>query len=103
MIFAHLFLAGCTSTHYVASATYSPTKPENVEMLFQEPNRPYEVIAFVESKTVFLWDTPEKMISQCRDEAAQTGADAVIFSNTGKWSGMPGVPGVAAGRAIKWK
>lgn len=95
--------SGCASTHYVASAKYNATNPETVEMLFQEPSRPYEVIAFVEAKTVFLWDTPEKMMSQCREEAAKVGADALIFSSTGKWSGMPGVPGVASGRAIKWK
>jgi hypothetical protein len=98
-----LGLKACTSMHYVAPTNFIASKPELVEMLFQEPSRAYEVIAFVEAKTVFIWDTPEKMMSQCREEAAKVGADAVIFSSTGKWSGMPGIPGVAAGRAIKWK
>jgi len=96
-------LIACTSVHYVAPGNFTATKPELVEMLYQEPSRPYEVIAFVEARTVFIWDTPEKMMSECREEAAKVGADAIIFSSTGKWSGMAGSPGVAAGRAIKWK
>ena len=96
-------LNACTSVHYVAPTNHIASTPQSVEMLFQEPSRAYEVIAFVEAKTVFIWDTPEKMMSQCREAAAKVGADAVIFSSTGKWSGMAGVPGVAAGRAIKWK
>lgn len=96
-------LTGCASTHYVGSTKYAPTSPDTVETLFQEPTRQYEVIAFVEAKTVTIFDKPEGLMKQCREQAAKVGADAVIFSSTGKWSGMPGVPGTAAGRAIKWK
>ena len=76
-------LIACTSVHYVAPGNFTATKPELVEMLYQEPSRPYEVIAFVEARTVFIWDTPEKMMSECREEAAKVGADAIIFSSTG--------------------
>jgi hypothetical protein len=103
-VFAFILVSvGCASTHYVASSKYPPKPVESVATLFQEPSRPYEVIAFVEAKTVTIFDTPEKMMLQVRQQAAAVGADAVIFNSTGKWSGMMGVPGVAAGRAIKWK
>ena len=93
----------CVSSHYVAAKKYPPRPVESIEALFQEPSRPYEVIAFVEAKTVTIFDTAEKMMLQARQQAAAAGADAVIFSTTGKWSGMPGIPGAAAGRAIRWK
>ena len=98
-----LSLVGCASTHYVASSKYPPRPVEAVATLFQEPTRPYKVIAFVEAKTVTIFDKPKKMMLEAREQAAAVGADAVIFSSTGKWSGMPGVLGVAAGRAIRWK
>ncbi len=97
------YVTGCVSTHHVGSSKYPPKPVESVVALFQEPSRPYEVIAFVEAKTVTIFDKPEKMVRQAREQAAAAGADAVIFSSTGKWSGMPGIPGAATGRAIRWK
>ena len=96
-------VTGCVSTHHVGSSNYPPRSAESVATLYQEPNRPYEVIAFVEAKTVTIFDKPEKMMQQAKEKAAVVGADAVIFTSTGKWSGMPGIPGVASGRAIRWK
>ncbi len=103
LVCAFLGVVGCASTDYVAASKYPPRSVDSVATLFQEPNRPYEVIAFVEAKTVTIFDKPEKIMRQAREQAAAVGADAVIFSTTGKWSGMPGIPGTAAGRAIRWK
>lgn|ERR1700694_3894308 len=103
ILFCALAFPSCVSTDYVASSKYPPRSVDSVATLFQEPSRPYEVIAFVEAKTVTIFDKPEKMMRQAREQAAAVGADAVIFSSTGKWSGMPGIPGSAAGRAIRWK
>ena len=96
-------VTGCVSTHHVGSSNYAPKPVESVAALYQEPSRPYEVIAFVEAKTVTIFDKPEKMMQQAKEQAAAVGAGAVIFTSTGKWSGMPGTPGVASGRAIRWK
>ena len=103
LFIAIIAMAGCASTDYVASSKYPPRSVDSVETLFQEPSRPYEVIAFVEATTVTIFDTPAKLVRQAREQAAAAGADAVIFSTTGKWSGMPGAPGTASGRAIRWK
>lgn len=96
-------LASCAnSTDYVASSKYPPTRPEAVATFFEEPRRPYEVIAFVEAKTVTIFDKPEQVRRKAIEHAAAVGADAVIFTTSGKYHTF-GIPGVAAGRAIKWK
>lgn len=96
-------LASCAnSTDYVASAKYPPTRPEAVATFFEEPRRPYEVIAFVEAKTVTIFDKPEQVRRKAIEHAAAVGADAVIFTTSGKYHTF-GIPGVASGRAIKWK
>ena len=96
-------VTGCTSTDYVAPSKYPPKPVISVVTLFQEPTRPYEVIAFEESVAATIFDSPEKLMQRVREKAAAAGADAVIFSSTGKWSGVPGAPGRATARAIKWK
>jgi hypothetical protein len=98
-----LVLFGCVTTHEVGSTKYPPKPADAVATLFQDPDRPFEVIAFVEAKMVTIFDKPEKLMLQARERAAALGADAVIFSTTGKWSGMAGIPGTASGRAIRWK
>ncbi len=99
---AWLLCSCAPSTDYVASSKYPATRPESVEILCEEPRRPYQVIAFVEAKTVTIFDKPEQIRRKAVEHAAAVGADAVIFTTSGKYHTF-GIPGVAAGRAIKWK
>src|SRR5207249_2216485 len=39
--------AGCSSTDVVSEYTYPAVSAESVKVLYQEPQRPYEVIAFM--------------------------------------------------------
>ena len=103
VICAFIFLSvGCaSSTHYVAQSRHSPKSVESVAVLYQEPNRPYDVLAFVQGRSITIFDTPDLIMRRAREQAAAAGADAVIFSTTGQ--GRPGSPRTAEGRAIKWK
>jgi hypothetical protein len=69
-----------------------------VQLLYQEPKRPYEVIALVGTEgglRPFVAD-----IGGLRKQAAQAGADAVIVTDA-KNTGMFNAPN-ASGKAIKW-
>ena len=71
-------LAGCASdvaNRYYASEKY-PAKPvDQVEVLQQEPSRPYDVIADFQSRGEDAQDM--------RRKAARIGADAVIVTRLG--------------------
>lgn len=99
---AMIVLLGCaSSTHYVTPSRHSAKSVESVAVLYQEPKRPYEVLAFVQGRSITIFDTPDLIMRRAREQAAAIGADAVIFNTTGQ--GRRGTPRSAEGRAIKWK
>ncbi len=91
-------LTGCGSTIPVSSHHYPAVAPESVQVLYQEPTRPYEVIALVGTDgglRPFVAD-----VEGLRSEAAHSGADAVIVTgaHNATWFQKPS----ASGKAIKW-
>jgi hypothetical protein len=93
-----MLITGCGSTIPVSAHHYPAVSVDSVQMLYQEPKRPYEVIALVGTGggvRPFVAD-----IGGLRKEAAQVGADAVIVTNATN-TGMFNKPS-ASGKAIKW-
>ena len=106
---AALSLDGCTTsgTSAVPGASYPPTDPNKVQVLYQPPSRPYQVIGFVSvDKTIGVEN--EQVAKKFREAAAKLGAQAVvvealpvasiisrdnIFSNQAQ----------GKGKAIRWK
>lgn len=103
LVFVTIFIcSGCAnSTHYVGPSKYPPKSVESVAVLFQEPKRPYDVIAFVQGRSITIFDSSELLMQRAREQAAAAGADAVVFNTTGQ--GRVGSQRTADGRAIKWK
>jgi hypothetical protein len=97
-----LALTGCYgATHQVSEHRYPPSAVSSVQVLYQEPNRPYEVLAFVNHRdTVTLSLT--NCINALRKQAAELGADAVVITQAQglMFGSLQGVN--AAGKAIRW-
>jgi hypothetical protein len=96
-----LFASGCRTNITPASAgvSYAPVPVDKVEVLYQEPQRPYMVIALV-SYSGSRWGSVTKSIEHCREAAAKAGADAVLISATeAGWHTQT----KASGKALKWK
>ena len=91
-------LAACESTTVVGH-TYPAVPVSSVEVLYQEPKRPYEVLAFVQSNK--SWEMSGSAdVADLRKKAAKVGADALIVTS------MHGVTMTewdsASCKAIKW-
>lgn len=67
------------ANRYYGKKTYPAKQLNAVEILWQSPTRPYDVIADFQSRR----ETPEDM----RRKAAEIGADAVIVSTLGGYRG----------------
>jgi hypothetical protein len=93
-----IMITGCGSTIPVSGHHYPAVSVDSVQMLYQEPKRPYEVIALV--GTVGGVRPLVADIGGLRKEAAKVGADAVIVTEA-KNTSMFGRPS-ASGKAIKW-
>ena len=73
-----LALCGCAqdvANRYYASQQYAAKNPKDVELLFLAPNRPFTVIADLQSRN----ESPQEM----KKRAAKIGADAIIVSPLG--------------------
>lgn len=105
---AVLPLAGCATdvaNRYYSATNYPSKDPVKVQVLRQEPSRPYRVIADFQSR----WDTPDSV----RAKAAKIGADAVIIVQPGgyyrtdqQWVGHDSCAGSSSricGTAIVYK
>jgi hypothetical protein len=97
-----LAMMGCYgATHQVSEHRYPPTALGSVQVLYQEPKRSYEVLAFVNHR-----DTVTLSLSNCiaalRKQAAELGADAVVITQAQPlmFGSLQGVN--AAGKAIRW-
>jgi hypothetical protein len=95
-------LVGCYgATHQVSEHRYPPTAVDSVQVLYQEPKRPYEVLAFVNHRdTVTL--SLKVQINALRKQAAEVGADAVVITQAQGLMFGSGQGVNAAGKAIRW-
>ena len=102
LISAVIALVGCASSEVmnVGPSTYQPVPVSHVEVLYKEPNRPYEVIALIKHEAGWF-SSSEKEIQHARELAAEAGADALLISSAqgNAFSDNP----QAQGKAIRWK
>ena len=81
IVTAALILTGCAmdvANRYYAPGKYPAKYPEQVEILKQNPTRPFEIIAVFQSQYEGI-----ESVRAIRAKAAQIGADAVIISTFG--------------------
>lgn len=98
-----LAFAGCVISggNRVPGASYPPTNPDNVTVLYQEPTRPYQVIGFV-SVDRAIAGKDSVIERKFRTVAASMGADAVLIDMLPKAS-FAGAPVQGRAKAIRWK
>ena len=98
---ASLLLAACaiSSTDRVPGKSYAATDPEKVEVLYQQPNKPFEVIGFV-SIDITLGGSPA-VTRKFQSAGAKIGADAVIVEALPRLKPI-GRPSLGSGKAIRW-
>jgi hypothetical protein len=97
--FAVILIAACTSTQMTSSHKYPPVSVDSVEIFYQEPRRPYEVIALINRRSG-VEHPASGDVSGLREEAAHLGADALIITEA---HGMTVFSyAEASGKAIKW-
>jgi acetyl esterase/lipase len=94
-------LSGCSSVTPVAGTSYPAVPVERVEVLYEEPRRPYEVISLVSHGGGSRFATIRSVVQKCRELAAASGADAVLITST--YDQTIGSAAQASGKAIKWK
>ena len=95
---AAALLSGCVGSTTVVGHKYPAVPVGSVQLLYQEPKRPYEVIAFVGRLRRVEHISAD--IAGLQEEAAQVGADAVIVTSAKDmtlWEYSK-----ASGKAIKW-
>ena len=93
--------AGCSSITPVGRATYAAVPSEVVEVLYQEPQRPYDVVSMVSHEAATRFASVPDVIETCRELAAKSGADALIITST--FDQTFNTAAKASGKAIKWK
>ena len=76
---------------------------ENVTLLLDRPEKPYEVIGLVSAPQIFLWDDEEPMKESLQKQAWKMKADAVILDRVDTSFRFTGPAGGANGRAIRYK
>lgn len=93
---------GCATTSQMISPTkYEPTDPGNITVLYEEPAWDYETIGYVRALQKTIWEKTDSLIGRCREEAAKFGADAIVVTNIGQETSLPGIS--ARAKAIKRK
>ena len=76
---------------------------DNVTLLLDRPEKPYEVIGLVSAPQIFLWDDEESMKESLQKQAWKMKADAVILDRVDTSFRFTGPAGGANGRAIRYK
>jgi hypothetical protein len=94
-------LSACSSVTPVGTAKYPPVEATRVEVLYQEPKRPYEVIAMLSHEAASRFSSVQDVVENCRELAARAGADAVIITST--YDQSVSTAAKASARAIRWK
>ena len=81
-----LIASGCVSAKVqrMDEVPRPQRSPDEVQVLFQEPDRPYTVIAVVESKAESVFDGIDDLHQKLIAEAARLGGDAVIMGTEGR-------------------
>jgi hypothetical protein len=97
-----VLLSGCVVSHArrVPGVNYAPADAAAIEVLYQEPTRPYEVVGFV-SVDIGSGVSDAAIERRFRTEAASLGANAVIIEAMPIHGFITTVQG--KGKAIKWK
>jgi hypothetical protein len=104
-----ILLSACATsgTSAVPGASHQPTDPNKVQVLYQAPSRPYEVIGFVSvDKTIGVSD--EDVTRKFREAGAKLGAQAVIVDSLPVASilnrkSILSNQAQGKGKAIRWK
>jgi len=91
----------CSSVTPVGPKNYPAVPVEQVQVLYQEPGRPYEVISLVSHGGGSRFATIHSVVQKCRELAAASGADAVLITST--YDQTLGSAAQASGKALKWK
>jgi hypothetical protein len=83
-LIAVLVLVGCTygNSMRTSSSVYPPTNSQSVAVLWEAPNRPYEVIGLC-SVLGAQFSSEVQMLRKLQKAAADLGADAVIVKREG--------------------
>ena len=96
-----VFLCGCAgSAMQVGTHKYPPVNPESVQVLYQEPSKRYEVIAFVDQQGSGFDFSANSTIAGLKEQAAKVGADAVIVTSAKPMKLYEYAH--TSGKAIKW-
>lgn len=85
----------------IGTAKYPPVATERVEVLYQEPKIPYDVIAMLSYEAASRFSSVQDVVQNCRELAAEAGADAVIITST--YDQSFGTAAKASAKAIRWK
>ena len=98
-----ILFGGCVVSggNRVPGTSYAPTNPDNVQVLYQEPSRRYQVIGFVSIDRAIA-GKDSVIDRKFRTVAATMGADAVLIDMLPKASYL-GAPVQGRAKAIKWK
>ena len=98
-----LLMAGCSTTGggtRTSGTVYQPTDAKSVQILFERPQRPYEVIGQVSSMGGGL-ASDDAMYRALQKEAAELGAHAVLVQNSGvDFQDNGGFGGYKKGKAL---
>jgi hypothetical protein len=101
IVMAAALLCSCASSTTPVGRQYAAVNPTDVRVIYQEPHRPYEVIALL-SRTRSILTSVQETTKDVREEAARNGADAVLITDA-----FPGYFGRAGtevhGKAIRWQ
>ena len=94
-------LSGCAgSAVQVSTHKYPPTKPDSIQVLYQEPSKPYEVVALVDQQGSGFDFSANDTIPGLKEQAAKVGADAVIITSAKPMKVYEYAH--TSGKAIKW-
>ena len=76
-----VFAVGCISTNVqrLDQAARPARSPDSLTVLFEQPERPYTVIAVIESNGKTVFDSFDDLRNEMIAEAAKLGGDAVIL------------------------
>lgn len=94
-------LSACSSVTPVGPTKYPAVAVERVEVLYQEPQRPYNVVALLSHEAASRFSSVQDVVHKCRELAAEAGADAVLITSTYDQSGTAAAR--ASAKAIRWK
>jgi hypothetical protein len=103
LLFSAFVLCGCTTVTQVSDKKYPPTDPTKVEVLYEQPQRPHDVIGLIDysGSKGLLGQDPKWMVQHCKEQAAKIGADAVLLDEVAASGSFRRAH--ASAKAIKWK